>query len=824
MSQFRHLQLLGGVDAVPYTSRNQGRNPVFESPARDRVPHAQRLKTEIRDAVTTAAAEQGAQAQASLGIQLTFESSPGYPLVTESLEDRTLGTRLLSVQRGPAGDRAVVFVPKAAIDKFIRKIDRYETETRKNGVPKNKTLIESIERARLAIAQDMWTDGRAFPTVDAPLWWEVWLRAETVTHQAAYDQFAQLARAAGLEIAGQRLAFPERVVTLVKARPGDWARARLLLENIAELRLPSEATTPYLELPARDQALHVQDVVQRLQPAGVFAPAVCVLDTGVMREHPLLRDSILEGDALAVRPEWQVTDHHEQQHGTGMAGNALFGCLTEIFQTTGPVELSHRLESVKVLPPRGRTEPELYGDTVAQAISRAEIAAPDRERVLCMAVTDTTLVLSDGEPTSWSSALDQLSWNDGQATRLMCVSAGNLREALSAGYAYTASNCDAGSCIEDPSQSWNALTVGAYTARATITLPDYQGWHPLAPAGGLCPASRTTVAWDDADRSDWPFKPDIVMEGGNWGTDPAGTVDRLVETSLLTTSMARTGRLLDINCETSGATALAARAAAIIKAAYPTLRWETIRALLVHSAEWTPQMLVDCPGEQRREVIRRLRMFGHGVPDIGRALWSLNNAVTLISEQQIQPYYLHDGKIRTQHMVMHSLPWPQQLLRDLGDAPVVLRATLSYFIEPSPGRRGWTNSFRYASHGLRFDVKRADETLEAFKARLSADVDVAEENAEQPGSDGGNWIVGKQARSRGSLHSDWWHGTAAELADRDALVVYPVTGWWRERKHLQRFDSVATYALVVSIATPGIDVDLYNEIATQIEVVSPIEV
>ncbi|MFT3686394.1 MAG: S8 family serine peptidase [Phycisphaerales bacterium] len=370
MSQFRHLQLIGGVDAVPYTSRISGRSPVFESPARDRVPHAQRLKTEIKEAATAAATELGTEARASLGIQLTFESSPGYPLVTESLEDRTLGTRLLSVQTGPTGDRAVVFVPKAAIDKFIRKIDRYETENSKKGAPKNKALVESIERARLAIAQDMWTDGRAFPAADAPVWWEVWLCAETTTHQAAYDGFSRLARSAGLDIAGQRLAFPERVVTLVKARPSDWARGRLLLENVAELRLPSEATTPYLELPARDQFVHVQDVVQRLQPADIFAPAVCVFDTGVMREHPLLRDSLLEGDALAVRPEWHATDHDPQQHGTGMAGNALFGCLTEVFRTTGPVELSHRLESVKILPPRGSTDPELYGDTVAQAVSR----------------------------------------------------------------------------------------------------------------------------------------------------------------------------------------------------------------------------------------------------------------------------------------------------------------------------------------------------------------------------------------------------------------------------------------------------------------------
>ena len=760
-------------------------------------------------------------------MQITFESSPGYPLVTDSLEDRRMGLRVLTVQTTANGDRAVVFVPRPAIEKFIAKINRYEQEQTSYGKPKNKSLMESIEQARLAIARDMWTDAKPFPEGDSPLWWEVWLRAESLTETETYERFAAAARLHDLSISRQRLSFPERIVTLVKARPSDWSQARLLLELVAELRLPSEATTPYLDLAPRDQALHVDELVQRLRPAAPFAPAVCVLDTGVMREHPLLRDSILESDAMAVRPDWGVTDHDRQQHGTGMAGNALFGCLTEVFRSNGLIQLEHRLESVKIMPPTGANEPELYGDTVAQAVSRAEIAAPDRNRVMCMAVTDQSLALTDGEPTSWSSAIDQLAWNNGRDQRLICISAGNLRDQMYHRYEYLQTNSGIQGTIEDPSQSWNALTVGAYTARASITRADYRGWRPLAQAGGLCPASRTTVAWDSGDDSSgspssWPFKPDIVMEGGNWGVDPAGNVDRLAETSLLTTAMVPSGRLLDVNCETSGATALASRAAAMIKAAYPSFRWETVRGVLVHSAQWTPQMLHDSPGDQRRHAIRRLRTYGYGVPDVDRALWSIQNAVTLIAEQSIQPYYLRKSEARTRHMTLHGLPWPKAILDDLGDVPVLLRATLSYFIEPSPGRRGWTNTFRYASHGLRFDLKRSDESLKSFKARLSADAET-EHETDEAGTDGGTWLIGKINRNRGSVHSDWWQGPARELAKRDALAVYPVTGWWKERKHLGKVDTVAPYSLILSIESPGIEVDLYTEIATQVEIVTPID-
>src|SRR3546814_20654873 len=72
-----------------------------------------------------------------------------------------------------------------------------------------------------------------------------------------------------------------------------------------------------------------------------------------------------------------------------------------------------------------------------------------------------------------------------------------------------------------------------------------------------------------------------------------------------------------------------------------------------------------------------------------------------------------------------------------------------------------------------------------------------------------------QIRDRGSIHSDIWRGSAAALAERDAIGVFPVSGWWKEKPALQRWDRAARYALHVSIRAPETDVDLYTAIANQ---------
>src|SRR4029079_1220282 len=59
-----------------------------------------------------------------------------------------------------------------------------------------------------------------------------------------------------------------------------------------------------------------------------------------------------------------------------------------------------------------------------------------------------------------------------------------------------------------------------------------------------------------------------------------------------------------------------------------------------------------------------------------------------VAQGGIQPFFKENGNMKTREILLHSLPWAQDILRDLGNTSVKMRVTLSYFIEPTPSERG----------------------------------------------------------------------------------------------------------------------------------------
>ncbi len=172
--------------------------------------------------------------------------------------------------------------------------------------------------------------------------------------------------------------------------------------------------------------------------------------------------------------------------------------------------------------------------------------------------------------------------------------------------------------------------------------------------------------------------------------------------------------------------------------------------------------------------------------------------------------------VKTCDMHLHELPWPIEVLHELGETTVEMRVTLSYFIEPNPARRGWIRRHSYASHGLRFDVKTPTESNDDFRRRINKAAR-DEEVGKTSDSDSSEWLLGRDIRGQGSIHSDRWKGTAADLASRGVIGVYPVIGWWRERHQLGRWNRKARYAFVVTIRTPKSEVDIYTPVANTIK-------
>ena len=221
----------------------------------------------------------------------------------------------------------------------------------------------------------------------------------------------------------------------------------------------------------------------------------------------------------------------------------------------------------------------------------------------------------------------------------------------------------------------------------------------------------------------------------------------------------------------------------------------------------------------KEDYLLLIRRCGFGVPNLDRALWTVDNSLTMVVEERLHPFKrAGSGPPTLRDMHLHDLPWPRDVLEGLGETPVEMRVTLSYFIEPNPSRRGHRSRYRYESHGLRFDVKRALESVVEFRKRVNLAARDEDEGNPRRGDGDPAWLIGARGRHRGSLHGDIWQGTAADLASRGAIAVYPTAGWWKTRQALERYDKAARYALVVSIRAPEVDVDLYTEVANQIAV------
>ncbi|WP_211310240.1 S8 family peptidase [Branchiibius hedensis] len=479
------------------------------------------------------------------GIYVSFESFPGLELALQSLDVQRSGEQpeLVAVKDATAGTATVqiatVYIPYGKRDYFLKRLNDY-VETSSQNKAKNASLVEGIAAIRHATIRELWTDPDSeFPSdADTVVWWEVWLRRHDGREQERLGAFAERNQ---LLTSGHYLGFQDRTVMLVRATAEQLAQGLSSLDDLAELRRPHDVASLLTDIPPAEQAEWVEELRRRLQTAGPDSPVVCVLDTGIHDGHPLLADSLSEADMHVVDAGWQKRPVNP--HGTEMAGLALYGDLHQAVTTSHPVRLDHRLESVKILPDHGQNYRDLYGAITARAVDRPEIEAPGRARIFMLAVTapnaeaDPPQATGDakrGRPTSWSAAVDALTFgravddtdskltyldrDEPRTPRLFIVSAGNIRTINPADNHLDRSDL---SPVEDPAQSWNSLTVGAYSRHDDMAEAPtaFAGYVPIAAQGELSPVSRTSVLHG----GDWPFKPEVVADGGNVAASPDKT-------------------------------------------------------------------------------------------------------------------------------------------------------------------------------------------------------------------------------------------------------------------------------------------------------------
>lgn len=748
-------------------------------------------------------------------IPLSFEL-PGQDLV------------ILSSRRTPdRAEESVVFVPDDARATLTQRLRDYSD-------PGNRdrpyvAQFEKIERIASTDAAKLFEPSTDFDE-PAQRWWELWVRDLGALPKA----LVATARNLGLDVHPEQLLFPDTTVVFIHAT----ARQALAFATrapgaIEEIRPGLGTIEPFLVLGEGRVTQHdfVEDLARRIIPAKSNAPTICVLDTGVAAGHPLLTDGL--SVALAVDESWGVDDHYPHGgHGTSVVSLAMHGDLEHPMNDQRYLELTHTVESVKLLPPRGvpKTPPPSYGVVTQAAVGLIEISRPDAARSFCLASCYPDA--DPSRPTSWSGALDQMAagtiggvLEDAKSAkdapkRLVLVAAGNVTGG-------PADQVDQGGPINDPAQAWNVLTIGGYTTK--IELGD--GVDALAPLAGANELSPFSTASHELPTDLLPIKPEVLFEAGNMAIDEEGDCEWHPALSLLSAGNDVEVEPLVPFWATSAAVGMAGHFQGKLEAALPGYWPETYRALIVQSARWPEPIRRKLIGKGRKwkagskgEKIKLLRQVGFGVPQLDAAIASAKNDFTMIAQGEIQPYAMGLGTAVYNEVHFYDLPWPTTALADLGDQAVTLKVTLSYFIEPNLTGKGATRPETYRSFGLRFALKKGCETEENFRARLSqlkADGDVesdgddwdldGEEGGQEKNDTGSNWLLGPKAVSAGSLHCDLWRGKASDLVNHDAIAVHPAPGWWKSHLGKGRQADRGRYSLILSIAAEGVDVDLYAE-------------
>lgn len=727
---------------------------------------------------------------------------------------------LRSERRDDRTESALLFVPDDARSFLQGRLQGYGKDP---GNQRRQDLdrFERIETIQAAAARSLFVGPADFDSSDA-VWWELWVRGGA----NMADGVAAAAQHADLEVHHDRLIFPDTTVLFVHGSAATAAGfVGRVLGALVEVRRSTDTIEPFLDRQGIGVGPEdwVADLVERVSPPPANANAVCTLDTGVAGGHPLIAPG-LRG-AWAYDAAWGTDDHHpDGGHGTPLAGLALYGDLEALMKDMRQVELSHAVESMKLLPPPGfaETAPPNRGLVTEGAVSLVEVERPNVRRAFCIA--NSSKFYPPDRPSTWSGALDQIASGAmpgdqvpgvqaaERPKRMMMVAAGNMLGGM-------LDDVLRSHPLEDPSQSWNSLTIGGFTRKETppVTPP---GLGVAVPANHRSPFSLGSKALAN-DLT--PIKPEVLFEAGNMSVDAFKFCMWQPSLSLLATGSDVLQQPLVPFWATSAAAGMAGNFMGGLQAALPGLWPETHRALTVDSASWPEPIRkhfigsgAHWKGGSKGEKQKALREFGYGVPNLQRAVFSAQNDVTLVAQAPIQPFAPSDagGPPVFNEMHFYELPWPKAALEEIENGIVTMKVTLSYFIEPNLSGRAATRPETYRSFGLRFAMKKRLESKERFLRRTSGHQEKGTPPADKEAD---YWLLGPKAAQAGSLHCDLWRGKAIDLALHDAIAVYPVTGWWKTHAGQKRFNDKGRYALVISICAPGQPVDLYTEISAMVE-------
>lgn len=597
------------------------RKPGFSvSPGREHGAHGGRLIGEVRGVVTANAQRPDIVDDPTLIVRVSTE---GY------LAEAALNAMDMTIlSQSPSGDAVVVYSQDPELNNFQARAAAYAgpiPEGQKG--PQYASTFNAIESVSLVAPTD-----RVGPALQKEGFFElgdfvgsdlgyfdvdIW-DPEDGLEEVRLDRLRQVVEEEGGSLLSQYRGAGIFVARIAVSMEG--LQGVLSMREVSLVDLP-----PSIDVGTPDVSdLDIENIPDITAPAET-ASCIGLVDSGVTAAHPLLAPGLV--GAFGVPPSLGSDD--EKQHGTAVAGLAMYGSLAEQL-TSGQLVARFRLASAKVVNAAGQFDnTQTVPAVIDEAIRRlyGEFGC----RVINISLGDVRRLVG-GRPSSWAMLLDRLA---SELDVVITVSAGNIppvsaRLEAEGLHIYPSYMLEDDNRLYEPGSAVNALVVGSL-AGSTGLGPgdaDFADVVPLTEPNDPSPFSRCGYGYLDS------IKPDIAEYGGTaiWqGFNSTLTANR-DSCGVLTLHENYTQRLFAYRHGTSFAAPVAAFKAAAILEAFPKASANLVRALLGLSADHPGRLLLTAGQTGRRT---EFRYSGYGVAKLANALQSDDDRPVMFVEDTL---------------------------------------------------------------------------------------------------------------------------------------------------------------------------------------------
>ncbi len=377
-----------------------------------------------------------------------------------------------------------------------------------------------------------------------------------------------------------------------------------------------------------------------IEQSGVDTPIIGIIDTGISNRTPLV-DILINDDSYNLTTTSAFIDN--ANHGTGVAALAALGKRPYSVNYRGNFNADARLLSIKIMD-AGRGN--LLHSDVLRVLRRVKLNYPEIR--IFVLTTGSVMNKSDDEDFSlYAAELDKFS-HENDCLLFICTTNNNAACDDNLSYNVGYFNREV-SNLSSPAECMNNVTVGAASDNIT-------GNSTSAISTGKEYPALYTRKHHTNIRKFYPtnknnkhyFKPDIIESGGDYEASEYFIAQG--DQASLEILSADPSESFFNQIGTSYSAPLAANLAARIQGLYPGLKAQTIKALIINGANKSFIVFPDA----YKNLLPRVAGNGIILPD--KSLFSNDNSITFILEEEIEPgnmqlypihmpAYLYDGTI-----------------------------------------------------------------------------------------------------------------------------------------------------------------------------------